>query len=116
MILDRNINANGRGKYALILVRTLDGYRKENPVWDAIKLLEKEGIIRWGNESPDKRFFVLGYGDKFTEDALRGYGAAVIKELYRIVPGQNKASLLEYADQIHHEADLAAAQGRKIPE
>jgi hypothetical protein len=73
MILDRNINANGRGKYALILVRTLDGYRKENPVWDAIKLLEKEGIIRWGNESPDKRFFVLGYGDQVYGVQLKEY-------------------------------------------
>jgi hypothetical protein len=118
MKLDRNINADRRCKYALILVRELDGFKKEHKVWDAIKVLEKEGIIRWGNESPDEAFFVLKYKDRFTAGALQRYalivtGEATINE--NLTP-ESKASLLEYAAEIKHEAHLASIQGRKLPE
>lgn len=117
MKLDRNINNDRRCKYALIHVRTLDGFKKEHPVWDAIKLLEKEGIIRWGNESPDEQFFVLKYKDKFAEVALREYAIGVEFEAHLLdLETDKKASLLDYANEIKYEAGLAAIQGRKIPD
>lgn len=64
MKLDRNIPANeGRGKYALILLRKLRTYDPletfgTNPVMDAIKTLDEAGLIDWGSVGSDSEFFV----------------------------------------------------------
>ncbi len=57
MKLDRNINPDGRGKYALIKLREL--------------------YIDHG-DTPDTEFFVIRLKDKYAEAALRAYADAAI--------------------------------------
>lgn len=79
MRLDRNINPNGRGKYALLKLRKLDDYTEHGPfgdlaapVADAIKVLETAGILDWGN-TVGSEFFVIRLKDKYADDALFRY-------------------------------------------
>lgn len=78
MKLDRNLNADGRGKYGLILNRRLmDGKKKWSPgfarqVANAIEVLESAGIIDWG-ATPDTEFFVMRLRDRFASNALISY-------------------------------------------
>jgi hypothetical protein len=79
MKLDRNINANGRGKYALLKLRKLDDWLHSGataevpkPIAEAIELLEKEGILDWGN-TIDSEFMVIRLKDKYAADALSRY-------------------------------------------
>lgn len=55
MKLDRNINPDGKGKYALINLRT--------------------NQVQWGG---DNQFFVIKYKDEFAAPALRAYAMAVL--------------------------------------
>lgn len=81
MKLDRNIPGNeGRGKYALLRLRKLSSYEPDgafatNPVMDAIALLEREGLIDWGNLGSESEFFVMRLKDRHAEAGLAGYGA-----------------------------------------
>jgi hypothetical protein len=82
--LDRNLNADGCGKYGLILNRRLaqirensggDGalcLRDRDEVMKAIDLLEKVGIIDWGT-TPDAEFFVIRLKDVHAAAALAAY-------------------------------------------
>jgi hypothetical protein len=80
MKLDRNINSNGRGKYALLKLRELDNFADPadpfqvvaKPIADAIETLEKAGIIDWGN-TPATEFFVMRLKDKYAPWGLAGY-------------------------------------------
>ena len=56
MKLDRNINADGKGKYALINLRT--------------------NKFEWGN-TPEDEFFVIKLKDKHAAAALRAYAGSV---------------------------------------
>lgn len=81
MKLDRNINSNGRGKYALLKLRKLDDFTHPNdpfqevakPVADAIKTLEESGILDWGIEGTESEFFVIRLKDKYAQGALHQY-------------------------------------------
>lgn len=81
MKLDRNLNADGRGKYGLILNRELATLDKtcSNPVKGeilaAIETLERHGIIDWGT-TLDTKFFVIRLRDKLAAPALRSYAIA----------------------------------------
>lgn len=55
MKLDRNVNSNGRGKYAIINLRT--------------------NLVEWG-DTPDQEFFVIKLKDKYAEAALMAYANA----------------------------------------
>jgi hypothetical protein len=100
MKLDRNIPSNeGRGKYALLLLRKLpaSGARTSwaAPIWDAIRLLEREGVIDWGNHGSESEFFVMRLKDRYAGAGLDGYA--------------NAASLddLEYAEEVREMANRA---------
>jgi hypothetical protein len=79
MKLDRNLPSNeGRGKYALLLLRKLTAYEPadaftSNPVMDAIALLDKEGLIDWGDLGSESEFFVMRLKDRHAEPGLRAY-------------------------------------------
>lgn len=81
--LDRN-SGNGRGKYGLIKNRRLrDCLLKANDgesgvefaasVCKAIVVLERAGIIEWGEAESEHEFFVIKLKDKYADDALRRY-------------------------------------------
>ena len=80
MKLDRNINANGRGKYALLKLRKLDEYTSQEPfaelakpIADAIKTLEDAGILDWGIAGTEAEFMVIRLKDKYAQGALCDY-------------------------------------------
>jgi hypothetical protein len=81
MKLDRNLNVNGMGKYALLKLRRLEEMRSGTfgdlhpSVAGAIKLLESAGLIDWG-DTPETEFFVMRLKDMFSQAGLVGYGAA----------------------------------------
>lgn len=89
MKLDRNINADGRGKYGLIKNRRLaqieawDGGEGEaldrQAVLDAVALLERAGVIDWGR-TVDSEFMVIRLKDKYAGNALHNYAAAACKD------------------------------------
>lgn len=86
MKLDRNINTNGRGKYALLKLRKLDDYTSlepfaevAKPIADAIKTLADAGILDWGNK-PDTEFFVIRLKDKYAATALAAYAGEALKD------------------------------------
>lgn len=107
MKLDRNINANGRGKYALLKLRKLDEFSYSNDpfqevdseIAEAIQTLEKAGILDWGN-TPETEFFVVRLKDKYAGDTLARYAACA------------SADDLEYANEV---AAMANRAGRNHP-
>ncbi len=56
MKMDRNLNANGKGKYALLNLR--------------------EDIIEWGFVGGSNEFFVIKLKDKYAQAALEAYANA----------------------------------------
>lgn len=117
MRLDRNINSDRMGKYALINLRT--------------------NKVEWGD---DDQFFVIKYKDKFAAKALAAYSEAVwdyvlgLREQIRVMrnngPKRNKhwalelerlevqaSEYAEYAEEIKKEAGVAAdTVNRKLPD
>lgn len=81
MKLDRNINDNRRGKYALLKLRKLDEFAEvDDPfqqvapkIVEAIKTLETAGILDWGTTGTDAEFFVMRLKDKHARLALYAY-------------------------------------------
>ena len=80
MKLDRNENANGRGKYALLLLRklrefegpgTFDGLSPD--IAAAIETLDKAGVIDWGIVGSESEFFVARLKDHNASPCLHGY-------------------------------------------
>lgn len=81
MKLDRKINDNGRGKYALLKLRKLDEFTEPGDpfqqvapkIADAIKTLEDAGILDWGLTGTDAEFFVMRLKDRHARLALHAY-------------------------------------------
>lgn len=80
MKLDRTINPNKRGKYALLKLRKLDLFTEQGafgevaaPIADAIRVLEIAGILDWGIEGSESEFFVLRLKDVYAANALSAY-------------------------------------------
>jgi len=85
MKLDRNLNADGHGKYGLIKNRRLaeieklyDGGDGDVPdlqaIHDAVALLERAGVIDWG-DTIDTEFFVMRLRDRNAGHALAHYAS-----------------------------------------
>lgn len=99
MKLDRNINKDGHGKYALINLRT--------------------NMVEWGG--PGGGFFVIKLHDKFAPAALRAYAEAVREEALNHGVGEAEfrraAGLQEYANEIQALVEIAESlPNRKIPD
>jgi hypothetical protein len=78
MKLDRNINADGRGKYALVKLRRVDEISAKYPslslsVMSALRFLEAEGILDYGT-TPETEFFTIRLKDVNAPAALNAYG------------------------------------------
>lgn len=90
MKLDRNLNANQRGKYALLKLRRLseieawDGGDGEvadrQAVIDAVALLERVGVLDWGYAGTEGEFMVMRLKDKYAYRGLMGYHHAIIQD------------------------------------
>lgn len=85
MKLDRNLPGNlGRGKYALIKLRTFvalhdtgDAGSSIARIQGAFKTLEEFGMLDYGDK-PETEFFVMRIKDKYAGDGLVGYAMAAI--------------------------------------
>ncbi|MEW6124435.1 MAG: hypothetical protein AB1698_17615, partial [Pseudomonadota bacterium] len=112
---DRNINADGGGKYALVNMRRFREIRaqsemgnphaqgSENVIGHALNTLQALGVLEDPDEGDVSEFFVLKLRDVYAEAALRGYADAVRAE---------QEPDLEYAEEIDALADRA---GRHSP-
>jgi hypothetical protein len=82
MKLDRNIKTNdGRGKYALLLLRKLALYQGDQPfahneVEKAIDVLDQAGIIDWGVVGTKSEFFLTRLKDRYAAPSLHAYASA----------------------------------------
>lgn len=106
MKLDRNINKDGTGKYALLLLRNipkLDDAPKE-AVLSAMSVLRSEGILDYGDHD-ETEFFVLRLRDQGAAVALHSYA-----KFFRRIDS-------EWADEVDALADKAYAHAnRKLPD
>lgn len=79
MELDRNINQDGKGKYALIKMREIPG-NPTTPEELAAAILENPQCVDWGSKGSDSEFFLLRLKDKYAEPALLAYADAAADE------------------------------------
>jgi hypothetical protein len=75
MKMDRNLNADGRGKYALLLMRNYPNGTRKAAVDAAMQTLADVGMLDYGEAGSPSEFFVIRLRDKFAECALRAYAA-----------------------------------------
>lgn len=76
MKLDRDISEDGTCKYALIDARRIreQKLRQTSPQIDqALKVLEKEGLVNWGKKGSKNEFFVIMLKDIHSQAGLRAY-------------------------------------------
>ena len=131
MKLDRHINPDGTGKYALVKLRLLTPLlrkgaaeipltKSEERAVRAFAELVKGGYITLGNESPGDQFFVMKYKDQFTAPGLHAYAIAAEAEANRLDEHASSSGLSkelrEYANEIFIEAKQAARVGNRIPD
>jgi glutamine synthetase len=84
MKLDRNIKANeGRGKYALVLLRDIAAEDDGKPfggipkdLEQALRTLEQYKVIDYGFTGTDREFFLIRLKDKYAAAALHAYASA----------------------------------------
>lgn len=82
MKMDRNINADGRGKYALVLMRNYNAPRhpsRQRDIELALETLENNNMIDYGPAGHHSEFFLIRLKDRFAGDALRAYADAAKK-------------------------------------
>ena len=107
MKLDRNINPDGRDKYALVNLRRVAECKnlcREN-VERALAILHSAGVLSYGNESPGGQFFVMKYKDKLTAPALEAYAKAA-----------SQHGMYEFAVEMFNEQRAAAEAAEKLPD
>lgn len=107
MKLDRNVNKDGTGKYALIKLREIEGaqlvadvrHARANPLGSRTTLPIPASVIDLGDDR-DTEFFVIRLKDKFAGPALHAYAQAA------------RADDEEYAAEIDA---LAQSADRRLP-
>ncbi len=106
MKLDRNINPDGRGKYALVRLRDIE----EGTEAHAILLhLVELGHLDWGFPQQPDEFFVIKLRDKYAFHALSAYADAVREAAVHSNDVEKRQSLMEYSFQV---SKLCARAGR----
>lgn len=82
MKMDRNMNADGSGKYAVINVRKLNELSAPGAYWPAgiqaaIEALEAAGVLEWGAVGDADEFFLIKLKDRYATAALLAYADAI---------------------------------------
>jgi len=99
MKLDRNLTNDGRGKYAVVRLRRIDGAPPE--LKQALDLLITGGFVTMDAPGGEDEFFVIMLKDAYAQPALVAYANAALAD------GE-----IEYAGEV---LDLAARSGRSHP-
>lgn len=93
MKLDRNMNPDGRGKYALINLRRTDKSLEE--IRELVNVALESPCIQFG-DNDETDFFVIKLKDKYAEQALLAYADAASED-----------GATEYATEIYNLARRA---------
>jgi hypothetical protein len=81
MKLDRNINSDGMGKYALIKLRNYPARLNAQGrarVDDALSILQDFKMLDFGNVGSESEFMVIKLKDKYARVALVAYSEAAL--------------------------------------
>ena len=78
MKLDRNRADDGRGKYAVVRMRRLDGAPAE--IKGALALLLAGGFVTMDAPGGEDEFFVIMLKDKYADAALLAYAAVAWRD------------------------------------
>lgn len=94
MRLDRNIGETGKGKYALVRLRTIEAGSEAH---ELLERLDALGVLDWGKVGTESEFFVLKLRDKFSGPAIAAYADAVASEVFRQTTYDRTKQLSLYA-------------------
>lgn len=98
MKLDRNINKDGKGKYALIQLRKVDAGSEAEGL---LLRLHELGCLEWGCVGKPDEFFVIKLRDKYAQEGLSAYSAAVAKDASKYANDEDKSrSIMQWAIQV----------------
>lgn len=97
MKLDRNLNANGKGKYALVRLRPIE---KGGEAWKLLGRLDELGVLDWGSVGAPDEFFVLKLCDKYSGFAITAYCDAVMDDSRHERDEARAMDLAQYAIQV----------------
>lgn len=122
MKLDRNLNASGIGKYALIEIRKLTEFQKSEVI-RSVKIEQLEGGAMLAGVPGEAitlvssgQFFVIKLKDRFAARALHAYADAIYDDCAKgIVPTEQRKEMEEYADEVRGEALCAERTPCKLP-
>lgn len=106
MRLDRNINPDGRGKYALVKIRAIHALPEDEKQFALrrLEVLHEMGVIDFG-DAKENDFFVLRLKDMGAPAALHAYA-----EFFKNIDP-------EWASEVKSLADKAYARfDRKMPD
>lgn len=114
MKMDRNLNADGRGKYALILMRNMPpvGGLQRDAVEKAFETLQQAGMLDYGAAESPSEFFLIRLKDKYAMDALAAYADAVMRESRVATDPAKEKDLYEWAIEVRR---LVARAGELSP-
>lgn len=73
MKMDRNLNGDGLGKYAVINLRNLKRYMNVPEVKEALEVLKAADALEWGRTGEPDEFFLIKLKDINAEHALVAY-------------------------------------------
>jgi hypothetical protein len=118
MKLDRNVNENGLGKYALVEMRKLSAAekvqfnRKTEDIEDEVSVPRR--ALNLGD--PDQ-FFVLKYKDRFTLAAMEAYAEAVRSYAsHEQMSDEEMKDLLEYYRELQDQIRMIRSYPPQIPD
>jgi hypothetical protein len=102
MKMDRNITANGTGKYAIVNMRKLRALagptrQQAKAMLDGLAAI---GVIEWGAVGQEDEFFLVKLKDRHSRDALYAYANSI------------NSSDPEFAAEV---LDMAARSGTSSP-
>lgn len=104
MKLDRNINGDGKGKYALIRLRDIE---MDSEAMSLLRRLEDLGHLDWGCVGHYDEFFVVKLRDRFSPGAIKGYADAVMDASQLEADPTKAKDLAQWAIQVQSMGERA---------
>lgn len=104
MKLDRNLNGEGKGKYALVRLRNIAAGDEAHGL---LKRLEELGHLDWGIVGQPDEFFVVKLRDKYAGAAIKGYADAVAEDARREPDEQVSRDKFQWAVQVQKLGERA---------
>ncbi len=97
MKLDRNVNRDGKGKYALVRLRDIE---IGSEAMALLHRLEDLGHLDWGCVGHADEFFVVKLRDKFAPGAIKGYADAVMEAQRKELDPAKAKDLAQWGIQV----------------